>query len=115
MQWRCGERQDSGKQAGERGNAYVVVSSGPGRVELHVQLSFFSGQLVVLGLLFPSQRVPLQSQVKTNKTLVKTKPDRNMSKIPVHSGHIVWKLNRGAWNTLLEDFFKSSSNILSLL
>lgn len=43
-----------------RRSAYVVVPGGPGWVELHVELSLLAGQLVVLGLLLPGQRVPLQ-------------------------------------------------------
>lgn len=43
-------------------SAYVVVPSRPGWVELHVQLSFFSSQLVVLGLFLSGQGVPLETQ-----------------------------------------------------
>lgn len=46
-----------------RGGPYVVIPGGPGRVELHVELSLLPGELVVLGLLLPGQRVPLQDKV----------------------------------------------------
>lgn len=39
---------------------HIVVPCRPAWVELHVQLPFLSGQLIILGLLFPRQRVPLQ-------------------------------------------------------
>lgn len=43
-------------------DAYIVVSGRPGRVQLHVELSLLSGQLVVLGLFLAGQCVPLQIQ-----------------------------------------------------
>ena len=38
----------------------VVVPGGPAGVHLHVQLPLLPRRLVVLGLLLPRQRVPLQ-------------------------------------------------------
>lgn len=45
--------------------SYVVVSGRPGGVELHVQLSLFPGQLVVLGLFLPGQCMPLDTNTET--------------------------------------------------
>lgn len=56
---------EQGRKGGR--NPYVVIPGGPGGVELHVELSLFPGQLVVLGLLLAGQRVPLQEN--TNVTL----------------------------------------------
>lgn len=58
-----GGRGDKRKRR-KRSGPYVVVSGGPGRVELHVELSLFSGQLVVLGLLLPGQCMPLETQIE---------------------------------------------------
>lgn len=41
-------------------STYIVIPRRPARVQLHVKLSLLPGQLVVLGLLFPGQGMPLQ-------------------------------------------------------
>ena len=51
-----------------RGSPYVVVAGRPGRVELHVELSLFPGQLVVLGLFLSGQCVPLETHTQTHKS-----------------------------------------------
>lgn len=50
-----------------RGSPYIVVPGRPGRVELHVELSLFPGQLVVLGLFLAGQRMPLQTHTNTKE------------------------------------------------
>lgn len=55
---------NTGEGGIRRTYSYVVVPSRPSWVELHVQLSFLSGQLVVLGLFLPGQCMPLETQQK---------------------------------------------------
>lgn len=55
-------------------SAYVVVSGRPGRVQLHVELSLLSGQLVVLGLFLPGQCVPLEIRKEKEESERKSLP-----------------------------------------
>lgn len=41
-------------------STYIVIPRRPARIQLHVKLSFLPGQLIILGLFFPGQGVPLQ-------------------------------------------------------
>lgn len=56
--------EEEKKMRSKKINTNVVVSGRPGGVELHVELSLFPGQLVVLGLFLPGQCVPLETQNK---------------------------------------------------
>lgn len=60
------EKNNNNKNNKKPSTTYIVVPSRPGWVELHVELSLFSGQLIVLGLLLPGQSMPLDKHREEN-------------------------------------------------
>lgn len=60
---------NTGEGGIRRTYSYVVVPSRPSWVELHVQLSFLSGQLVVLGLFLPGQCMPLETHTTKGRSV----------------------------------------------
>lgn len=88
------------------GGSYVVVPCRPCGVQLHVELSLFSGQLVVLGLFLSGQRMPLQT---TNRNEINHfKPFQIQSKSI--SNRFTFEINQSKTSYNL---FKSTSNHLN--
>lgn len=104
---------------------HVVISGRPAGVELRVQLPFFPGQLVVLGLFLSRQRMPLRTQTTKsskgpNKYVYCTQKScvhQQKQFLHLHLYHVTtqWNLQIGFTRPVNTRFSKTPINKIAVL